>query len=139
LTDWEASPTTPNTLPTRDQLLGEVARRLWSEAQDYVHRVLPNQPDGAPRPLGEFIIAQGETDPSNFRLPEPLLGPVGETTDVLVVGLNPGYESTEDLPRLDASLEDYIAWYADRMAPERRLFGRPASRFANVTRIIRHS
>jgi hypothetical protein len=131
--------TSAKQLPTRSNLLQEIATRLWNDARAHVTPVLATGPDAAPHPLGLFIVAQRQFDPDEFQLPEPLLGPVANATQVLVVGLNPGYESSEDLPRWTANLDDYVHWYAFRMAQDSRdEWGRPASSFGGAKRIIRH-
>jgi hypothetical protein len=139
VSDWEATPKRPERLPTRQSLLEEVASTLLAEARQYVPRVLPDKPDAAPKPLGSFILAQGQSDPEAFQLPEPLLGPIGEQSELLVVGLNPGYNPEEDIPRLSASLDEYVEWYANRMVLERRdQWRRPMSRFSGMPGLIRH-
>jgi len=51
--------------------------------------------------------------------PEPILRPVARP-EVLVFGLNPGYGASEVMPHQGTPLAEYIAWYADRFASERR-------------------
>lgn len=139
VSEWERQPPPPETLPSREELLPAIAKRLWDEACDYVPRVLEGRPDAAPQPLGQFVLAQGEPDPDRFQLPEPLLGPVGEVTQVLVVGLNPGYSAQEAIPRLADGLDAYVAWYARRFAADGRdAWGRPVARIAGVPRVVRH-
>jgi hypothetical protein len=118
--EWEATPPRPERLPGREDLLRDIASRLLVEANEYVPQVLSGRPDDGEAPLRGFIMAQGQHDPAAFQLPEPLLGPVGETTQVLVVGLNPRCSSHEDSPRLHATLDDYVNWFANRMAAELR-------------------
>lgn len=139
MSEWERQPPPPATLPSREELLPTIAKRLWDEAREYVPRVLAGDPDAAPHPLRQFILAQGESDPDRFQLPEPLLGPVGDVTRVLVVGLNPGYSAEEAIPRLPDGLDAYVAWYARRFAADGRdEWGRPVARIAGVPRLVRH-
>lgn len=130
LSEWEAR-------PEGMRLLRSVAARLWRQAQEYVPRVFEGELEGVPAPFGNFIGAQSAPDAANFQLPEPLLGPVPETTVVLVVGLNPGYGPTEEIPRLSDTLEQYVLWYAERMS-RRDERGRPYSSYEGKRGYIHH-
>src|SRR6185312_1779418 len=94
----------PGTVPSvtnmnASLLLPSLAKELWHQAQQYVPEVLAHGPSAAPLPLGYFIAAQDQPSASEFQLPEPLLGPVAPSElRILVVGLNPGFGPTEDIP-----------------------------------------
>lgn len=121
-------------------LLPSLAKELWHQAQQYVPEVLAHGPSAAPLPLGYFIAAQDQPSASEFQLPEPLLGPVAPSEPrILVVGLNPGFGPTEDIPTLSTRLDVYIDWYARRFCQDRRDWaGRPASIVDDQMRIVHH-
>jgi hypothetical protein len=123
--------------PDGDRLLRRVATRLGTQARDYVPKTFGGRAGDIPSPIGQFIRAQHAVDAESFHLPEPLLGPVPEATVVLVVGLNPGYGPTEDIPRLGTALDEYVEWYAHRMN-QRDEHGRPCSNFEGKRGVIHH-
>lgn len=107
-------------------LLTELATELLAESAR-VHDVMAGQFDPGDL-VARYILAQGVTKPADFQLPEPILHPFAGP-EVLVVGFNPNFGLAEDIPRYGSSLEDYVAFYADRFADHRRdAAGRPAGR-----------
>lgn len=66
------------------------------------------------------LQCEGETDINrSFQLPEL---PAGQHVRprLLVVGINPGLGPNEDCPRLDSSLNEYVAYYERRFDMDRR-------------------
>lgn len=120
-----------------ERLLRRVATRLWEQAQEFVPKIFDGTAGHIPEPLVHFIQAQGAADAASFQLPEPLLGPVPGATEILVVGLNPGYGPTEEIPCVGNTLEEYVQWYAERMN-RRDEQGRPYSNFEGKPGVIRH-
>jgi hypothetical protein len=116
------------------ELLQLICSRLWKEARAHVPIVLEHGADETLHPLDKFILAQKAFDASMFALPEPLLGPIPNKVEVLLIGLNPGYGPEEAIPRLGDDLGTYIDWYSSRFSDGRRdIWGRPASRHVNGT------
>ncbi len=107
-------------------LLPTLAEELWGEARRFVPAVFAAGPGAVPAPLGQLILAQGAPDDAAFQLPDPLSGPIPDEVPVLVVGLNPGLDPDEDIPRLGTPLLEYVAWYERRFsAANRDGHGRP--------------
>jgi len=78
--------------------------------------------------------------PAVFQLPEPMLHPVDRPV-VLVLGWNPGYSPTEEVPTIFTPVAKYIEFYGDRFGPRGRTRTlRPASRDQVSTRltVIKH-
>lgn len=124
-------------------LLDLLARDLWEQAHAHGPPVLAaRRADAAPDPFGPFVWAQRPETAAALHLPEPILHPVPRP-EVLVVGLNPGYGASELIPHLGTSLAEYVAWYAERFAPDRRdAKGTPVGVYAErgglARRPIRH-
>lgn len=107
-----------------EQLVAKLAQQFWDDVNRYVPLVLHGGcepepcPEAAPRPIGEFIVAQEVDDQDQFLLPEPLLGPVdGRHLQILVIGANPRYdpEAGDDTRMSACSLQRYIEIHNERL------------------------
>src|SRR5579859_139178 len=123
------------------RLVRDLAVELFTQAQSHVPDVLGGRTDATPPHLSNFIRAQrsetGAPLPEHFQMPEPILGPIPSKVEVLVVGINPGYGPTEEIPTLSSSLQEYVAWYQTRM-DRRNEGGSPISLYAGEPGIVRH-
>lgn len=115
-------------------LLTDLAVELW-EQSSRVPEVLAGSEYSRKDRVAQYILAQGVRDPQQFQLPEPILHPIANPS-VLVVGFNPNYGPDEDIPRYGCSLDEYVAFYADRFASNRRdAQGRPAGKRSSTGEI----
>src|ERR1700682_1197848 len=121
-----------------EQLVQQLAAHLYRMAHAHVPDVLGGCTGTVSPHIADFIRAQrtGEewsAPPQHFQLPEP----IPERVQMLVIGLNPGYGPTEDIPTLCSSLDEYVGWYQARMDC-RDEGGRPVSLYAAQPGIVRH-
>lgn len=109
-----------------EALLAALGLELWGEATKYIHASFdPTSVAGSP--IIRLIRAQHAESAERFQLPEPILGCRGRVS-VLVVGINPGYNPLEEIPRFGWSADDYIAFYRHRYVESHRdSRGRPVS------------